>query len=77
MEVSTTEEAVVGSGSVPKMASKSVRKAEKTGAGMLRVGEKTMPTLRTDILLMLLLFTMPIRKAERARMRVQFGRGSL
>ena len=65
------------SGSSPKMASKSVRNMAKTGAGMLRVGEKTMPTLRTLILLMSELLMMLIRKAERARMRAQFGFGSL
>lgn len=32
------------SNSDPKMSSNSVRNIEKTGAGMLRVGEKTMPT---------------------------------
>jgi len=32
------------SNSAPKISSKSVRNMEKTGAGMLRVGEKTMPT---------------------------------
>lgn len=65
------------SGSSPKMASKSVRNMAKTGAGMLRVGEKTMPTLRTLILLMSELFTMLIRKAESARMRPQLAFGSL
>ena len=64
-----------GGGAVPKMESKSVRKAAKIGAGMLRVGEKTMPTLRTLILLTSELLMTPMRKAERARMSVQFGRG--
>ena len=67
--------AVLDGGAVSKMALKSVRKVAKTGAGMLRVGEKTMPTLRTPILLTCALFTMPIRKAESARTRVQLARG--
>lgn len=57
------------------MASKSVRKAANMGAGIWRVGEKTMPTLRTDILLTLELLTTEMRKAERARRRVQFALG--
>ena len=69
--------AEVSSGSSPKMASNSVRKVANTGAGMLRVGENTIPTLRTDILLMSELLMMPIRKAERARRRAQLALGSL
>lgn len=65
------------SGSSPKMASKSVKNMEKTGAGMLSVGEKTIPTLRTLILLTSELLTMPIRKAESARIKNQFALGSL
>ena len=64
-------------GSEPKMASKSVRKVENTGAGMFNVGAKTIPTLRTLILLTLELLTIPIRNSERARIKVQLGRGSL
>lgn len=59
--------------STPKMESKSVMNVENTGAWMLRVGEKTMQTLRTLILLTLELLTMPMRNSERARIRVQFA----
>lgn len=59
--------------STAKMELKSVRNVENTGAGMLRVGEKTMQTLRTLILLTLELLTMPMRNSERARIRVQFA----
>ena len=65
------------SGSAPKMASKSVRNAEITGAGMLRVGEKTIPTLRTLILLTIELFTMLIKNADNARTKLQFANGNL
>lgn len=64
------------SNSLLKMASKSVRKVEKTGAWMLRVGEKTMQTFRTLILLTLELLTMLMRNSESARIRVQFASGS-
>ena len=69
--------ALESSGSSPKTASNSVRNMAKTGAGMLRVGEKTMPTLRTLILLTSELLMIPIKKAERARRRAQLGLGSL
>ena len=65
------------SGSFAKIASKSVRNAEMTGAGILRVGEKTIPTLRTLILLILDLLTMLMRNADRARTKVQLAKGNL
>ncbi len=57
--------------------SNSVRNIESTGVGMLRVGEKTMPTLRMVILLISELLMMLMRKAERARRSVKLGLGSL
>ena len=60
-----------------KTASNSVRNMESTGVGMLRVGEKTMPTLRIVILLISELLIMLMRKAERARSSVKLGFGSL
>ena len=65
------------SGAVPKILSKSVRKAEKTGAGMLSVGENTIPTLRTFILLTSEFLTTSIRNLQSALSKVQFGSGSL
>lgn len=44
---------------------------------MLRVGEKTMPTLRIVILLISELLIMLMRKADRARRSVKLGLGSL
>lgn len=60
-----------------KTASNSVRNMESTGVGTLRVGEKTMPTLRIVILLISELLIMLMRKAERARRSVKLGLGSL
>lgn len=60
-----------------KTASNSVRNMESTGVGMLRVGEKTIPTLRMVILLISELLIMLMRKAERARRSVKLGFGSL
>lgn len=60
----------------PKMLSKSVRNMENTGAGMLRVGAKTMPTFLTVILFTSELFTIPIKKSDRARSRARFGLGN-
>ena len=60
-----------------KTASNSVRNMESTGVGILRVGEKTMPTLRMVILLISELLMMFMRKAERARRSVKLGLGSL
>lgn len=61
----------------PKIASNSVRNMEKTGAGMLSVGEKTIPTLRMVILLTSALLMMLMRNEERARKRVKLAFGSL
>ena len=60
-----------------KTASNSDRNMESTGVGMLRVGEKTMPTLRIVILLISELLIMLMRKADRARRSVKLGLGSL
>ena len=69
--------AVSSSGSSVNIASNSVKNIANTGAGMFRVGEKTIPTLRTLILLTSELLIMPIKKADRARSSAQFGFGSL
>ncbi len=61
----------------PKTASNSVRNMEKTGAGILSVGEKTMPTLRMLILLTSELSIIEMRNADRARRSVKLGFGSL
>lgn len=61
----------------PKTASNSVKNIEKTGAGMLSVGEKTMPTLRILILLTSELSMIVMRNADRARRSVKLGFGSL
>ena len=65
------------SGASTKMASKSVRNIEKTGAGILSVGEKTMPTLRMLILLTSELLMTVIKKLDSARRSVKLGLGSL
>lgn len=77
LDVTSRDGMAVPSGVSLKMESNSVRNMEKTGAGMLRVGEKTMQTLRILILLTSELLTILMRKAERARRRVKLGFGSL
>lgn len=61
----------------PKTASNSVKNIAKTGAGILSVGEKTMPTLRMLILLTSELSIIVMRNADRARRSVKLGIGSL
>lgn len=75
--VTSRDGIVVASRFSRKTASNSVRNMESTGVGMLRVGEKTMPTLRIVILLISELLIMLMRKAERARRSVKLGLGSL
>lgn len=58
------------------MESKSVRNMAKTGAGMFKVGAKTMPTFRMLILFTSEFLIIIIRKADSARMRTQFSLGS-
>ena len=77
LAVTSRDGIVVGSRFSRKTASNSVRNIERTGVGILRVGEKTMPTLRMVILLTSALLIMLMRKAERARRSVKFGLGSL
>ena len=77
LAVTSRDGIVVASGFSWKTASNSARNMESTGVGMLRVGEKTMPTLRTVILLISELLMMLMRKAERARRSVKLGLGSL
>ena len=77
LAVTSRDGIVVASTVSLKTASNSVRNMESTGVGMLRVGEKTMPTLRMVILLISELLIMLIRKAERARRSVKLGLGSL
>lgn len=67
----------VESGASPKMLSKSVRNNEKTGAGIFKVGAKTMPTFLTVILLTSELLTITIKNCESARNKAKFGFGSL
>lgn len=59
----------------PNIRSKSDKNRENTGAGMLRVGAKTMPTFRTVILLTSELLTTLIRNSERALRSAIFGFG--
>lgn len=77
LAVTSRDGIVVASTVSLKTASNSVRNMESTGVGMLRVGEKTMPTLRMVILLISELLIMLMRKAERARRSVKLGLGSL
>lgn len=77
LAITSREGTVAGSRFSLKTASNSVRNMESTGVGMLRVGEKTMPTLRIVILLISELLIMLMRKAERARRSVKLGLGSL
>ena len=77
LAVTSNDGTVVASRFSWKTASNSVRNMESTGVGMLSVGEKTMPTLRTVILLISELLMILMRKAERARRSVKFGLGSL
>ena len=74
----STAGSIVGPGpdDSPKMLSKSVRNMENTGAGMFRVGAKTMPTLRTVILLISELLTISIKNSDSARSNARFGLGS-
>lgn len=65
------------SGILSNMLSKSVRNMEKTGAGMLSVGAKTMPTFLIVILFTSELLTMIIKNCTSARSKARFGRGSL
>ena len=59
------------------MSMKSVKKKAISGAGMFRVGAKTMPTLRTVILFVWELSTTSIKKADRWRNSSKFAMGSL
>ena len=77
LAVTSKDGTVVASRLSRKTASNSARNMESTGVGMLRVGEKTMPTLRIVILLISELLMILMRKAERARRSVKFGLGSL
>lgn len=68
---------LVSSGGSWKIASNSLRNIDSTGVGIFSVGEKTIPTLRMPILLISELLMMLMRNAERARMSVKLGLGSL
>lgn len=76
LTVTSVDAAGACSGPSPKIALNSVKNIENTGAGIFRVGEKTIPTLRTLILLISELLTMPMRNAESARIKVQLAFGS-
>lgn len=67
----------LSSGVPSKISSKSVRNIEKTGAGIFRVGAKTIPTFLTVILLTSELLTMTIKNWTNARSKARFGFGSL
>jgi len=68
---------LASSRAAPKMSAKSVKKNDISGAGMLSVGAKTMPTFLTVILLSPALSTISIRKDERCRRSSKLAWGNL